>query len=189
VQLPGRPLVAFPGFTAAFSPGVFQAFVCLPRRHPPTISRSLIWEFFMTALSPDMRKEQRWSSHIWATLALGLPLVGTQIAQIAIATTDVVMLGWYGTEELAATVLGLAGVFRRLYLSVSGFSSAILPLAAQAEGRNDPTHVRRSVRMGMWILLLFSVLVMPLLWFLEPVLIAPWPETRNCRSLPAITSG
>jgi MATE family multidrug resistance protein len=39
-----------------------------------------------------------------------------------------------------------------------GFSSAVLPLAAQAEGRNDPTHVRRSVRMGMWILLAVSLL-------------------------------
>jgi MATE family multidrug resistance protein len=124
----------------------------------------------MTALSPDMRKEQRWSSHIWATLALGLPLVGTQIAQIAIATTDVVMLGWYGTEELAATVLGSQAFFV-VYIFGSGFASAILPLAAQAEGRNDPTHVRRSVRMGMWILLLYAVLVMPFLWFLEPALI------------------
>jgi MATE family multidrug resistance protein len=64
----------------------------------------------------------------------------------------------------------LAGLFRRLHFG-SGFASAILPLAAQAEGRNDPTHVRRSVRMGMWILLLYAVLVMPFLWFLEPALI------------------
>jgi putative MATE family efflux protein len=83
---------------------------------------------------------------------------------------SVVMLGWYGTEELAATVLGSQAFFV-VYIFGSGFASAILPLAAQAEGRNDPTHVRRSVRMGMWILLLYAVLVMPFLWFLEPALI------------------
>lgn len=114
---------------------------------------------------------QSWGAHARATLALGLPLVGTQIAQIAITTTDVVMLGWYGTEELAATVLASQAFFVVFIFGI-GFSSAVLPLAAQAEGRNDPTHVRRSVRMGMWILLLFSALVMPLLWYLEPVLVA-----------------
>lgn len=125
----------------------------------------------MTDSSVERRREQRWGAHIWATLALGLPLVGTQIAQIAIATTDVVMLGWYGTEELAATVLGSQAFFI-VFIFGSGFASAILPLAAQAEGRNDPTHVRRSVRMGMWILLIYSVLAMPFLWHLEPALIA-----------------
>lgn len=125
----------------------------------------------MTDSSVDMRKEQRWGAHVWATLALGLPLVGTQIAQIAIATTDVVMLGWYGTEELASTVLGSQAFFI-VYIFGAGFANAILPLAAQAEGRNDPTHVRRSVRMGMWILLIYAVVVMPFLWLLEPVLIA-----------------
>ncbi|WP_417408417.1 MATE family efflux transporter [Hoeflea sp.] len=117
------------------------------------------------------RDSQSWGAHIWATLALGLPLVGTQIAQIAIATTDVVMLGWYGTEELAATVLGSQAFFV-IYIFGVGFASAILPLAAQAEGRNDPTHVRRSVRMGMWILLIYAAVVMPFLWYLEPALIA-----------------
>ena len=125
----------------------------------------------MSEQSMSARDGQSWGAHIWATLALGLPLVGTQIAQIAIATTDVVMLGWYGTEELAATVLGSQAFFI-VFIFGSGFASAILPLAAQAEGRNDPTHVRRSVRMGMWILLIYSVLAMPFLWYLEPALIA-----------------
>lgn len=125
----------------------------------------------MTVSSLETGKEQGWGAHIWATLALGLPLVGTQIAQIAIATTDVVMLGWYGTEELAATVLGSQAFFI-VFIFGAGFANAILPLAAQAEGRNDPTHVRRSVRMGMWILLIYAVVVMPFLWLLEPILIA-----------------
>ena len=125
----------------------------------------------MSVQSTGARDGQSWGAHVWATLALGLPLVGTQIAQIAIATTDVIMLGWYGTEELASTVLGSQAFFF-VYIFGAGFANAILPLAAQAEGRKDPTHVRRSVRMGMWILMLYAVLVMPLLWQLEPVLIA-----------------
>lgn len=125
----------------------------------------------MSAATPDKVEGQGWGAQIWATLALGLPLVGTQIAQIAIATTDVVMLGWYGTEELAATVLASQAFFV-VFIFGSGFANAVLPLAAQAEGRNDPTHVRRSVRMGMWILLLYATVAMPFLWNLEPGLIA-----------------
>ena len=36
------------------------------------------------------------SSHLRATLALGLPLIGSMLAQIAITLTDTVMMGWYG---------------------------------------------------------------------------------------------
>jgi MATE family multidrug resistance protein len=85
-----------------------------------------------------MRKEQRWSAHIWATLALGLPLVGTQIAQIAIATTDVVMLGWYGTEELAATVLGSQAFFVAYIFGVRLRQRG--PAAGGAGGRPQRSH-------------------------------------------------
>jgi MATE family multidrug resistance protein len=43
-----------------------------------------------------------WRREAWAMLSLGLPLALTQLAQIAMTTTDVVMLGWLSPRALAA---------------------------------------------------------------------------------------
>lgn len=113
---------------------------------------------------------QSWGAHVRATLALGLPLVGSQIAQIAITTTDVVMLGWYGTTELAASVLA-SQIFFIVFILGAGFPFAATPLASQAEGRQDKTQVRRVVRMGLWLILIYSSLAMPVLWQTEAILL------------------
>lgn len=124
---------------------------------------------------PDGKTQPRatealsWGGHVRATLALGLPLAGAQLAQMAINTTDVVMLGWYGTAELAASVLATQAFFV-IYMFGGGFAHAVVPIASQAEGRDDHQQVRRSVRMGLWIAGLFGLLAMPVLWSIEPLL-------------------
>ena len=121
-------------------------------------------------MRPVATDTQSWSAHFHATLALGLPLIGAQIAQIAINTTDVVMLGWYGTEELAASVLATASFFF-VYIFGAGFTHAIVPIASQAQGRGDHQQVRRSVRMGLWAALAYAALTLPVLWNLETILV------------------
>src|SRR3954468_23049779 len=90
--------------------------------------------------------DNSWPSHFRATMALGVPLVGAQLAQMAINTTDVIMVGWLGTTELASVVLA-AQIFFVVFIFGTGFTSAVVPLVAQALGRDDRTGVRRSVRM------------------------------------------
>jgi len=112
-----------------------------------------------------------WGGHFRATLALGVPLVGSQIGLMLINTTDTVMLGWYSVEALAASVLATPFFFVVMIFG-SGFSQAVLPIAAQAEGRGDTRGVRRAVRMGLWVAIGYSALVMPLLWQAERILLA-----------------
>ncbi|GIL01057.1 MAG: putative multidrug resistance protein NorM [Alphaproteobacteria bacterium] len=112
-----------------------------------------------------------WRGHVAATLKLGLPLIGAQIAQIAIATTDTVMIGWLGARELAASVLGVQGFFVALMLG-SGFALAVMPLVAQAQGAGDVRSARRATRMGLWIVALYAVVMMLPLWNFEALLVA-----------------
>ena len=107
--------------------------------------------------------------HMRATLALGLPLIGGMLAQIAIQVTDTVMMGWYGVPELAAVALG-SSYFHVVLILGMGFGLAVMPMVAAAAGNDDRRQVRRVTRMGLWIALIFSALAMPLFLYSGPIL-------------------
>ncbi|WP_420568143.1 MATE family efflux transporter [Thalassovita sp.] len=109
--------------------------------------------------------------HMRAILVLGLPLIGSNVAQFAISLIDTVMLGWYDVEVLAAQVMG-SMLFFVLFIMGSGFAWAVMPMVAEAEAAGNQTLVRRFTRMALWISLCFGVAVMPLMIWSEPVLLA-----------------
>ncbi|MDB5550716.1 MAG: family efflux transporter [Rhizobium sp.] len=116
-------------------------------------------------------KGSGWKSHFVETLALGLPLIGAQLAQNGIHVTDIVIIGRIGTNELAAMVLA-AQFYFTIFIFGSGFAAAVVPLAAQAFARGEIQQVRRATRMGLWIVMVFSALTMPIVLLSEPVLLA-----------------
>ena len=109
------------------------------------------------------------AAHARATLVLGVPLIGSHLAQMALHVTDTVMLGWYGVTALAAVVLGSSSFFV-IFILGSGFAQAIMPLVAAAMGQGDETQVRRDARMGMWLSILFGMAIYPVFWFSDPIL-------------------
>lgn len=112
-----------------------------------------------------------WRKHAAATLSLGLPLVGAQLAQISIGAIDVLMIGWLGARELAAATLA-TNIYFNVLIFGAGFAFALVPLAAQARARGDDRGVRRSTRMALWIVAGYAALMMLPMWFLEPILLA-----------------
>lgn len=103
------------------------------------------------------------AAHARAILVLGLPLVGSQIAQFAIGMTDALMLGHYGVEALAAGTLG-STVFFVVLIAGSGFAFAVMPMVAEALGRRDELGARRVMRMGLWASVAYGVpMTLPLL--------------------------
>jgi len=118
-----------------------------------------------------------WRSDILPTLALGLPLAGAQLAQMAINTTDVLMIGRLGAEELAASVLAF-NFYMLLWFFGMGVLQAVIPLAARARGQRKPRDLRRAVRMGFWVSVLFCIPVWIVLLFIEPILVALGQEPR-----------
>lgn len=120
--------------------------------------------------SGEVAIENSWKGHFLATLALGVPLIGAQLAQLGINVTDVFIMGRLGTAELAAMVLA-SQYFFTLFIFGSGFSTAVVPLVAQAFAQNDRMKVRRAVRMGLWVVVAFSALAAPAIWHAEDVLL------------------
>ena len=90
-----------------------------------------------------------WRAESRALITLALPLVLTEIAQMAMGTTDTIMMGWIGAEALAAGAL--ANHFYGFFVLIGiGVMSAVAPMVAQALGARRFRHVRRSVRQGLW---------------------------------------
>ena len=109
--------------------------------------------------------------HARALLVLGLPLIGSNLAQMALHVTDTVMMGWYSVPGLAAVVIGASSFFI-IFIFGSGFAIGVMPMVASAAADGDETEVRRVTRMGMWLSLLFSVVVLPVFWFSGPIFVA-----------------
>jgi multidrug resistance protein, MATE family len=74
--------------------------------------------------------------HARAILALGLPLIGSHVAQFALHLIDTIMLGWYGVLPLAAGVLG-SSTFFVVFVMGSGFAKAVMPMVAAAHSQGD----------------------------------------------------
>lgn len=113
-----------------------------------------------------------------ATLTLALPIAGTQLAQIAIHTTDVWLLSHYSEAALGAASLGIA-VFSILWVIGLGLSMVTPALAAQARGRDaqDRDGVRHAVHDGLIATGVYGLICTIALWFAEPFLrLAGQPE-------------
>jgi MATE family multidrug resistance protein len=116
-----------------------------------------------------MLKTMSTAGHLRAISVLGLPLIGGHLAQMAIGTTDTIMLGWYGVEELAAVTLA-STYFFVLFIFGSGFAFAVMPLVASFQAEGDETSIRRATRMGLWLSFAFGLLALPLMIFAAPIL-------------------
>ena len=115
-----------------------------------------------------------------ALLSLGLPLIGSHIAQVLIGVTDTVMLGWYDIIDLAA--LSVSGpIFYIVFLFGSGFAWAVTPMVATALSQDDERQVRRVTRMGLWLSAFFGLLITPLFFFSEAIFLAMGQEVDVAR--------
>jgi MATE family multidrug resistance protein len=117
-----------------------------------------------------MDRQMTYREHMRAILTLGLPLIGGHLAQMAIGVTDMVMLGWYGVEALAAATLG-STFFFVIFVFGAGFAWAVMPMVAAFAAAGDDTGVRRSTRMGLWLCLGFGLLAQPLFIWSEALLL------------------
>ena len=129
---------------------------------------------------PSLHLPKTFAGEASATLKLALPLVLTQIASMAIGTTDVLMLGRLGPDALAAAALGLSLFYMPMMFGF-GLSSALSPQLAQAIGadphgldaalrRPDTSNeLRAHFRSALWAVGLAAMPAMALLVFAQPI--------------------
>lgn len=129
-----------------------------------------------------MTRAMSFPAHLWATLTLGLPLVGSQLGQLVIHVTDTLLLGRYGVADLAAQAVA-SSVLIVLIVFGSGFAFAVMPLVAAAAESGDEVQIRRVTRMGLWASMGFAAVALPVFLWIPDLFVRlgqtprspPWP--------------
>jgi MATE family multidrug resistance protein len=106
-----------------------------------------------------------WLAEARATILLAWPMILTNLAQMSMTTTDVIMMGRLGPQSLAAGALGGNLYFGPMMLGL-GLMLATSPMIASELGRNRHSvrEVRRTVRQGLWMAVAASMPIWFFLW-------------------------
>jgi MATE family multidrug resistance protein len=118
-----------------------------------------------------IRRRPVWAAELFEQLRLGAPLIAAQLATIALTTTDVIMTSWLGPEPLAAASLGTA-LIHPFHMLGAGVAMAVAPMVSQALGARRRREARRSLRQGLWAAALMAALMIPIMLFARPILLA-----------------
>lgn len=111
-----------------------------------------------------------WRGEADAMVRLSFPLALTQLALVAIVTTDVIMTGWLGAEALAAGAL--AGHYLWIFdFFAFGLLGAVAPILSQHLGARRVRMVRPTVRQGCWTAIIIALPSAVMIWHAGSVLV------------------
>jgi MATE family multidrug resistance protein len=112
---------------------------------------------------------------------MSAPVVGAQVGGMLIGVVDVVMLGHYSPQALAAVAVANVWVFGTIVLG-EGIVRGIEPIVAQAHGARDGQRAALALQQGLVLALATSVPA-ALLWLAtEPVLLAAGQDPELART-------
>jgi MATE family multidrug resistance protein len=141
-----------------------------------------------------MERLSPWLAEARALLVLGVPLIFTQLAQMAIITTDILMLGQLGAPELAAATIGVT-LYYFGWLVGFGPSAAVSPVIAHILGADpgERAEVRKTLIAGLWSAAIVTIPILGVLLFAEHFLLAiglaPDLATRSAQYTHSIMLG
>ncbi|MBO7295514.1 MAG: MATE family efflux transporter, partial [Bacteroidaceae bacterium] len=99
-----------------------------------------------------------YKQHSFALLKLGLPIVVGQLGIIVLSLADTLMVGRYGTDELAAAGF-VNNMFNLVIMFATGFSYGLTPIVGRLFGRNDSLSIGGRLKNGLFANLLMAILL------------------------------
>ncbi|MBT8221803.1 MAG: MATE family efflux transporter [Eudoraea sp.] len=108
-------------------------------------------------------KEFRYNARLAAPVILGM------LGHTFVAFADNVMVGQLGTAELAAVSLGNSFVFVAMSLGI-GFSTAITPLVAEADGSGDKVAGKNALKHGLVLCTILGLVLFGIILLAKPLM-------------------
>ena len=115
-------------------------------------------------------------------LKLAYPIILGMLGHTVVGIVDNIMVGKLGPAELAAVSLGNSFVFIAMSVGI-GFSTAITPLVAEADGKGDVEKGRSAFHHGLYLCTILGVVLFGIIYFSKP-LISFMGQPENVVELP-----
>jgi len=100
---------------------------------------------------------------------LAAPVMLGMLGHTFVQFVDNIMVGQLGTAELAAVSLGNSFMFIAMSLGI-GFSTAITPLVAEADGENNFDSAKSSFKHGLFLCTVLGISLFLMVFIAEPLL-------------------
>lgn len=111
----------------------------------------------------DYTKEFKYNTKLATPVILGM--LGHQV----VALVDNIMVGQLGTAELAAVSLGNSFMFIAMSVGI-GFSTAITPLVAEADGEGNREKGKSSFKHGLFLCIVLGLVLFAAVMFAKPLM-------------------
>jgi MATE family multidrug resistance protein len=117
-------------------------------------------------------------------LKLAYPVILGMLGHTFVAFADNIMVGQLGTAELAAVSLGNSFVFIAMSLGI-GFSTAITPLVAEADGAGNKADGKRALKHGLVLCIILGFSLFGIIIFGKPLMyVMKQPEEVVALAIP-----
>tara|TARA_R110002074_G_scaffold382825_1_gene562718 strand:- start:32709 stop:34079 length:1371 start_codon:yes stop_codon:yes gene_type:complete len=118
---------------------------------------------------------------------LATPVILGMLGHTLVAFVDNIMVGQLGTAELAAVSLGNSFMFIAMSLGI-GFSTAITPLVAEADGEGNFAYGKSSFKHGLFLCTMLGIALFLMVFFAKPLMyIMNQPEEVVELAMPYLT--
>ncbi|SDQ58165.1 MATE family efflux transporter [Flagellimonas zhangzhouensis] len=112
---------------------------------------------------------QNYTKEFAYNLKLSYPVILGMLGHTFVAFADNIMVGQLGTAELAAVSLGNSFVFIAMSLGI-GFSTAITPLVAEADGAKDQLAGKSALKHGLVLCTILGLSLFGLILLAKPLM-------------------
>jgi MATE family multidrug resistance protein len=114
---------------------------------------------------------QQYTKEFKYNLKLATPIIMGMLGHTLVSFVDNIMVGQLGTAELAAVSLGNSFMFIAMSLGI-GFSTAITPLVAEADGENNFERGKSSFKHGLFLCIVLGIALVAAVFLARPLLYA-----------------
>ncbi|MEZ4778307.1 MAG: MATE family efflux transporter [Flavobacteriaceae bacterium] len=130
---------------------------------------------------------QQYTKEFRYNIKLATPVILGMLGHTMVAFVDNIMVGQLGTAELAAVSLGNSFMFIAMSLGI-GFSTAITPLVAEADGEGNLSYGKSSFKHGLFLCAVLGIALFLMVFFAKPLMhIMKQPEEVVTLAMPYLT--
>ncbi|MDO6470578.1 MATE family efflux transporter [Maribacter sp. 1_MG-2023] len=114
---------------------------------------------------------QNYTKEFRYNIKLSVPVILGMLGHTFVQLADNIMVGQLGTAELAAVSLGNSFVFIAMSLGI-GFSTAITPLVAEADGAGAKENAKSALKHGLLLCTVLGLTLFALILLAKPIMYA-----------------